>query len=124
MPCALPIRSEEHTSELQSPCNLVCRLLLEKKKRCQGGIWCSCSRFFRVRVEAFGRGRKNSPPCLKRSVTGARCNFARLMPEFLVCLICSLVASAGQSSLASPCHGNTMLRSNSPKARNAYTLPR
>src|SRR5688500_14018772 len=27
------IRSEEHTSELQSPCNLVCRLLLEKKKR-------------------------------------------------------------------------------------------
>src|ERR1022692_2795257 len=31
MPCALPIRSEEHTSELQSPCNLVCRLLLEKK---------------------------------------------------------------------------------------------
>src|SRR5256885_11806231 len=35
--CALNIifwavRSEEHTSELQSPCNLVCRLLLEKKK--------------------------------------------------------------------------------------------
>src|SRR3989454_1550250 len=33
---ALPVfgavRSEEHTSELQSPCNLVCRLLLEKKK--------------------------------------------------------------------------------------------
>src|ERR1039457_7484338 len=34
--CACPrsdvLRSEEHTSELQSPCNLVCRLLLEKKK--------------------------------------------------------------------------------------------
>src|SRR2546426_1210179 len=29
----LVIRSEEHTSELQSPCNLVCRLLLEKKKK-------------------------------------------------------------------------------------------
>src|SRR5256885_4025571 len=29
---ARPPRSEEHTSELQSPCNLVCRLLLEKKK--------------------------------------------------------------------------------------------
>src|SRR5256885_9444502 len=28
-------RSEEHTSELQSPCNLVCRLLLEKKKNNQ-----------------------------------------------------------------------------------------
>src|SRR2546426_1288218 len=32
--CGLSIpRSEEHTSELQSPCNLVCRLLLEKKKK-------------------------------------------------------------------------------------------
>src|SRR5256885_10580244 len=30
-------RSEEHTSELQSPCNLVCRLLLEKKKQVQYG---------------------------------------------------------------------------------------
>src|SRR5256885_2670518 len=29
---AAALRSEEHTSELQSPCNLVCRLLLEKKK--------------------------------------------------------------------------------------------
>src|SRR5256885_3814832 len=29
---AATLRSEEHTSELQSPCNLVCRLLLEKKK--------------------------------------------------------------------------------------------
>src|SRR2546426_6557134 len=29
------VRSEEHTSELQSPCNLVCRLLLEKKKKTQ-----------------------------------------------------------------------------------------
>src|SRR5256885_7371677 len=29
LPC---VRSKEHTSELQSPCNLVCRLLLEKKK--------------------------------------------------------------------------------------------
>src|SRR5256885_12142042 len=35
-------RSEEHTSELQSPCNLVCRLLLEKKHRhadCQLRSW-------------------------------------------------------------------------------------
>src|SRR5256885_7012698 len=30
---AAPARSEEHTSELQSPCNLVCRLLLEKKNK-------------------------------------------------------------------------------------------
>src|SRR2546426_3373648 len=33
-------RSEEHTSELQSPCNLVCRLLLEKKKH--GGEYHPC----------------------------------------------------------------------------------
>src|SRR5256885_5264115 len=32
-PGAVFNRSEEHTSELQSPCNLVCRLLLEKKKK-------------------------------------------------------------------------------------------
>src|SRR5256885_7528688 len=31
------LRSEEHTSELQSPCNLVCRLLLEKKKKEHAG---------------------------------------------------------------------------------------
>src|SRR5256885_3948847 len=43
---ALSPRSEEHTSELQSPCNLVCRLLLEKKNthrerdrfQCDGGV--------------------------------------------------------------------------------------
>src|SRR2546426_8551284 len=34
----LPRRSEEHTSELQSPCNLVCRLLLEKKKEAASAI--------------------------------------------------------------------------------------
>src|SRR5256885_6749196 len=32
-PSTVSCRSEEHTSELQSPCNLVCRLLLEKKKK-------------------------------------------------------------------------------------------
>ena len=40
------IRSEEHTSELQSPCNLVCRLLLEKKKYRNSGAprprWLAC----------------------------------------------------------------------------------
>src|SRR5574341_2541979 len=44
--CSATRRSEEHTSELQSPTNLVCRLLLEKKKKCQhssicaGRLWC------------------------------------------------------------------------------------
>src|ERR1039457_6913249 len=37
--CSETERSEEHTSELQSPCNLVCRLLLEKKKiKTQTGV--------------------------------------------------------------------------------------
>src|SRR2546426_6122693 len=36
-------RSEEHTSELQSPCNLVCRLLLEKKKKKIYKSW-TCAR--------------------------------------------------------------------------------
>src|SRR5256885_12919355 len=35
-------RSEEHTSELQSPCNLVCRLLLEKKKTHVRAHLCRC----------------------------------------------------------------------------------
>src|SRR5256885_10118725 len=35
------VRSEEHTSELQSPCNLVCRLLLEKKKNPTDAYPCS-----------------------------------------------------------------------------------
>src|SRR2546426_10701115 len=35
--CRTRRRSEEHTSELQSPCNLVCRLLLEKKKKENSG---------------------------------------------------------------------------------------
>src|SRR2546426_6622361 len=37
-------RSEEHTSELQSPCNLVCRLLLEKKKHKYSSNRCRKSR--------------------------------------------------------------------------------
>src|SRR5260370_5292800 len=35
-------RSEEHTSELQSHLNLVCRLLLEKKKKKRSEKWCIC----------------------------------------------------------------------------------
>src|SRR5256885_4411022 len=39
---AARIRSEEHTSELQSPCNLVCRLLLEKKKKTTSAMSTCC----------------------------------------------------------------------------------
>src|SRR5205807_10562903 len=38
LPLRRIVRSEEHTSELQSPCNLVCRLLLEKKKPILNGL--------------------------------------------------------------------------------------
>src|SRR5256885_4037457 len=47
-----PARSEEHTSELQSPCNLVCRLLLEKKKTITTsaalcvGLSLACGRYY------------------------------------------------------------------------------
>src|SRR5688500_19935595 len=40
LPSARHSRSEEHTSELQSPCNLVCRLLLEKKKKHDNMSYC------------------------------------------------------------------------------------
>src|SRR2546426_12683282 len=45
--CSSASRSEEHTSELQSPCNLVCRLLLEKKKY-KGGQVCFSRRRARL----------------------------------------------------------------------------
>src|SRR6266446_9502504 len=48
-PLPSPARSEEHTSELQSPCNLVCRLLLEKKK---STLICSG---FRRKIERRGQ---------------------------------------------------------------------
>src|SRR5256885_3013769 len=50
-------RSEEHTSELQSPCNLVCRLLLEKKKRIHTYL---STRFFKQRTEYASNNTRNS----------------------------------------------------------------
>src|ERR1039457_1166011 len=62
-----PIRSEEHTSELQSPCNVVCRLLLGKKDETTGGMGVlllddgvGCTVAARGRV--IGR-RRTAPPC-------------------------------------------------------------
>src|SRR5256885_2702484 len=49
-------RSEEHTSELQSPCNLVCRLLLEKKKT----ICCQYSLFLYSFLCSHGSGLRSS----------------------------------------------------------------
>src|SRR2546426_6162932 len=49
---AAALRSEEHTSELQSPCNLVCRLLLEKKKRL---LACALQDIHRLATKALRR---------------------------------------------------------------------
>src|SRR5256885_8800089 len=46
-------RSEEHTSELQSPCNLVCRLLLEKKKTSHQVLSVYCSATIRPSATAL-----------------------------------------------------------------------
>src|SRR5256885_3460588 len=64
-PAARAMRSEEHTSELQSPCNLVCRLLLEKKtsllyslvlpSRNSTCFLPSCTHFFIFTPSPFGR---------------------------------------------------------------------
>src|ERR1039457_4317756 len=57
-------RSEEHTSELQSPCNLVCRLLLEKKeKTCEGrGPWNpECSLGVANTTHSLARSRLHPP---------------------------------------------------------------
>src|SRR5256885_13192092 len=49
------VRSEEHTSELQSPCNLVCRLLLEKKKK-KKRVTANTLTVYRTRESAIERG--------------------------------------------------------------------
>src|SRR5256885_6228375 len=51
------LRSEEHTSELQSPCNLVCRLLLEKKKKKSCSKCCT-----RIVPPSSSSVRLSSPP--------------------------------------------------------------
>src|SRR6266850_1292012 len=70
-PSRSTVRSEEHTSELQSPCNLVCRLLLEKKKT----IRLSISRVSGSKREAvtmpMNRCRKASFDWVTSRTTGA-----------------------------------------------------
>src|SRR5256885_9850236 len=56
------LRSEEHTSELQSPCNLVCRLLLEKKTRNQSALKTHrCSPRLKGRLLNYRRPACNRP---------------------------------------------------------------
>src|ERR1039457_7165132 len=51
---AMTTRSEEHTSEVQSPCNRVCRLLLEKKQRTHQRGGAGTRRLGCVRIERVG----------------------------------------------------------------------
>src|SRR5256885_8336372 len=74
------LRSEEHTSELQSPCNLVCRLLLEKKKEKATTLCRDRKMVFTLYSRLIG-GRTSRPartaPCPRqsapRSATSACC---------------------------------------------------
>src|SRR5205807_6773698 len=59
-----PCRSEEHTSELQSPCNLVCRLLLEKKNRPPGHEASFLRRRHYVFISSYTK-RDIRPPCTR-----------------------------------------------------------
>src|SRR5258708_24399274 len=52
--CAAGLRSEEHTSELQSPDHLVCRLLLEKKKTLVTAAYDSVGDFFQRMISTQG----------------------------------------------------------------------
>src|SRR5256885_8371041 len=74
-------RSEEHTSELQSPCNLVCRLLLEKqntpRSRSGGRRWRECGgyrHFGTVRARTSARARCGAIPRHSRSARRERCS--------------------------------------------------
>src|SRR5256885_5638265 len=79
-------RSEEHTSELQSPCNLVCRLLLEKKKN----------------VPAYHNTSSLDPPDLALEIT---CAPLRQLTHPAPCGLCALRVAArlhATRALASP----------------------
>src|SRR2546430_4993324 len=52
------VRSEEHTSELQSQSNLVCRLLLEKKKEQAQGVLARVALQYELRVAGWSRGQR------------------------------------------------------------------
>src|ERR1022692_3405183 len=68
----LPPRSEEHTSELQSPCNLVCRLLLEKKNTNRS--WHSLRESYTrgISRDCLGRGRPPARHDAPRSTSPPR----------------------------------------------------
>src|SRR5256885_4774756 len=75
----LAVRSEEHTSELQSPCNLVCRLLLEKKKTI-------VLQFFHPILSQY------SFRSMRLQLTTASASCARFMVPFLTLYVSTLIS--------------------------------
>src|ERR1017187_7783059 len=65
-------RSEEHTSELQSPMYLVCRVLLEKRKDYSACPSCSCCHYWRRPATYWFRGTRDRTKPTSRTVTRAR----------------------------------------------------
>src|SRR5256885_6971684 len=79
-------RSEEHTSELQSPCNLVCRLLLEKKKIALTlGAYVSSRDIHAIRSRRRRRAKPARPPP-ERFVPGFARGFYLQFLSFLASL--------------------------------------
>src|SRR5256885_11806414 len=82
----IQVRSEEHTSELQSPCNLVCRLLLEKKTtRIPRTRLCDETRRRPTgRIASFRRARDRSG-CPAEDAAACRLLLPSLAPPVIVC---------------------------------------
>src|ERR1022692_4063728 len=88
-------RSEEHTSELQSPCNLVCRLLLEKKINAAicapSGPWSSCFPCTSISCPqplfAAPDGDHQSALRLQRGLICSDCFFLKSRPPPELCLL-------------------------------------
>src|ERR1022692_475816 len=75
------MRSEEHTSELQSPCNLVCRLLLEKKKNQKYKTYTSAP------TTSLPLTLDTGPPSTARSLRHVTRGFPWLCINFLECSV-------------------------------------
>src|SRR3954464_14923093 len=107
-------RSEEHTSELQSHDNLVCRLLLEKKK-CAPGRSRPCPRHFAWTASRppRGRGGRSGTPRRRASRTSARSPRTRSLLFFL------MIRRPPRSTLFPY---TTLFRSNDTATTEIYTL--
>src|SRR5256885_6116156 len=118
-------RSEEHTSELQSPCNLVCRLLLEKKNIMStdlSQVIVSRSRFVAARFSSQKRiGNSATARC--RSRLAAASNILRHKTEASLRLVAfganTTMSSSGEKAVTNRTSARTF-----PKSASAAFLPR